>query len=806
MCFVFWYTVSIMKPSLARTLVLANEWLILGLVFLLPLFFLPWTLDVLEINKQTLLFVAVSIATLVFVGRVLIEREVVMVRGWQNALPLLFLLSVVLSGIFSIAGYASWMGGSAQEYQSVLTIAALTVLFYLLTHTIRKESLERRFFAALLFSAALVLLLALCNVLGASVFPWAFLQGSAFNTVGTANALGVFAVTMSVLGIALSLVSGREERDVFLAGSKGAVEKSLVVFITLATLFLLLALDFWALWVLVLVGCGLLFLFGLLRTSEFPQTNRFILPMILSVTAIFFLFLPRPYALPLPVEVTPTLSASWDIAKGTWQEHSLLLGSGPGTYVFDYTKHRPADVNQTVFWNTRFDRGHSYFLTMLSTLGVLGASLFILFLLGLFAGGLRVLMREREHAVWKIHFALVSSWTTLAVSAFLYSWNLTLQFLFYSLSALVVAQLLRGVRVKLGQSPRLGLLMSFIFVLFSVGVLTLFFVSVERQMAEAQFAGAIRLDRNRASIEEVVARLSKAVTLNRYNDAYVRNLSEAFLFEASDTLFNRPEATLSSEDTQKLTALTSASINAAKRATDLSPYNVLNWRLRADVYRELSSLVQGADQFAKLSYERAILLEPNNPLGLVGLARTHLASATVAGQLTQATDEAVRKEARQTQNAELASAEERLGEAIAIKSDYAPAHFYLARVYAEQGRLDEAFAKLDAIRKYHPLDVGVAFQLGQLSMRMERYDRAKTEFEAAIELQPDFLNARWFLASIYEIEGNLDGAILEIEKIEELQPGHPLVAARLKRLEEGKLRAALPEPLEEAMETTIELP
>ena len=167
------------------------------------------------------------------------------------------------------------------------------------------------------------------------------------------------------------------------------------------------------------------------------------------------------------MEVTPTLSASWDIAKGTWQEHSLLLGSGPGTYVFDYTKHRPADVNQTVFWNTRFDRGHSYFLTMLSTLGVLGASLFILFLLGLFAGGLRVLMREREHAVWKIHFALISSWTTLAVSAFLYSWNLTLQFLFYALSALVAAQLLRGVRVKLGQSPRLGLLMSFIFVLFS---------------------------------------------------------------------------------------------------------------------------------------------------------------------------------------------------------------------------------------------------------------------------------------------------------------------------------------------------
>ncbi len=793
-----------MKPSIPRTLALANEWLMLGLVFLLPVFFLPWTLDVLEINKQTLLLLVVSIATLVFVGRVLIERETTLARGWQNALPALFFLGVLLSAIFGIGGSMSSLGGSAQEYQSVMTMAALTVFFYLLTHTIRKELLERRFFAALLCSAALVLLLALCNILGVSVFPWEFLQGPAFNTVGTANALGVFAVTMSVLGIALWLVSGREERDVFLTGLKGAVEKSLIVFVVFATLFLLLALDFWALWVLVLVGCGFLFLFGLLRASEFPQTNRFIFPMILSVTAIFFLFLPRPYALSLPVEVTPTLQASWDIAKETWREHSSLVGSGPGTYIFDYAKYRPVDVNQTVFWNTRFDRGHSYFLTLLSTLGVLGGVLFLLFLLGIFAGGLRVLMREREHPIWKMHFVLVSSWATLTVSAFLYSWNLTLQFLFYSLSALVVAQLLRGVRVKLGQSPRLGLFMSFIFVLFSVGILTLFFVSVERQMAEAQFAKAIRLDRSRASIEEVVARLQKAVMLNRYNDTYVRNLSEALLFEANEVLLNQSEATLSSEDAQKMSVLTGASINVAKRATDLSPYNVLNWRLRADVYRELSSLVQGADRFAKLSYERAILLEPHNPLGLVGLARAHLSSATAAGQLTQAADEAVRKEARQTQNAELASAEERLNEAIALKSDYAPAHFYLARVYEEQGRLDEAFAKLDAIRTSYPLDVGVAFQLGQLSMRMERYDRAKTEFQSAIELQPDFVNARWFLASVYEIGGDLDAAIAEIETIATTQPGHPLVAARLKRLEEGKLRVALPEPLEEGVNTDAE--
>lgn len=793
-----------MKLTLSRALARANEWLLLGLVFLLPLFFLPWTLDVLEVNKQTLLVVVVAIAVLVWVGRILHEREVSLVRGWQNLLPLGFLVGWILASLFSIGGYVSWMGGASQEYQSVLSIAALTALFYLLTHTIRREALERRFFAALLFSGALVLFLALLNVLGASIFPWSFLQASAFNTIGSVNAFGVFAVLISVLGQALWLVGGGEQRDMFLSGWKGYAEKGLILFTTLATLFFLLAIDFWALWVLVLVGVGMLFLFGILRAGEFAHTNRFILPMAMGVIAIFFLFLSRPYALNLPIEVTPTLNASWSIVQDTWTDQSSLFGSGPGTYALDYSQYRSADINQTAFWNTRFDRGHSYFMTLLATGGVVSGVLFLVMILGLLFGSLRVLLAEKRHVIWKMHFVLLSTWVTLVASAFLYSWNFTLQFLFYALSAMVATQFLSGRTAKLRQSPRLSLSFSFVFVLFSIGVLTLFFVGVQRQMAEAQFAKAIRLDRSQVSIDEVIERLDRAATLNRYNDTYYRNLSQALLFKTNEVVGDTAQDGLTEESTQLLQLLTSSSINAAKRATDIAPYNVLNWRLRGDIYRELMPLVNGADQFAALSYERAMVLEPNNPLGPTGLARVYLASAGQAAQLAQAQDEAVREEARQTRNTLLASAEEALQKAIELKPDYAPAHFYLARVLEEQGRLEEAFAKLDAIRQYNPLDVGVAFQLGQLAMRMERYDRAQSEFEQAISLAPEFANARWFLASVYEILGNTDAAIEQVEILQKLIPENPVITARLNRLEEGKLKADLPDPLEEEGETEIE--
>ena len=65
---------------------------------------------------------------------------------------------------------------------------------------------------------------------------------------------------------------------------------------------------------------------------------------------------------------------------------------------------------------------------------------------------------------------------------------------------------------------------------------------------------------------------------------------------------------LSNDRATLIRALTAASINAAKRSTDLGPNNVLNWRVRGSIYREVIPYIGGADQFAKESCEKAIEL------------------------------------------------------------------------------------------------------------------------------------------------------------------------------------------------------
>ena len=75
-------------------------------------------------------------------------------------------------------------------------------------------------------------------------------------------------------------------------------------------------------------------------------------------------------------------------------------------------------------------------------------------------------------------------------------------------------------------------------------------------------------------------------------------------------------------------------------------------------------------------------------------------------------------------------------------------------------------------------------------------ERAKNALSYAVSLAPSFSNARWFLATIFEKEGNIDSAIEQVQKVLELNPDNAIVKSRLDRLLKGKLSSALPEVIE----------
>ncbi len=758
-------------------------------IFLMPLFFLPFTLDVLDLNKQTLLLVFTFAAALTWTCGMMLGRRFAVRRGWVNVLPLLFLIAVGISAWHSSAAFLSWVGGSSQEYTSFLTIAGLVVLFYLVTNTLNSPRTHRFLHLLLISSGLIVSILAVLSL-------FEFTQ----NTIGTLNATGIYLTIISIFCSSL-WISHRKADSLLYEGALGVIEQIVILFVWIATFVYLLAIDYWLLWLLFVLGHVLLFAFVFFRAKDFSSVGRFVLPLLFAIAALpFWFWMPTPISAKLPTEISPSFAASTEISKRALEHSSSSFGSGPGTYVFVYAREHGSQVNQTDFFNTRFDRASSFYLTLLPTLGYLGmVALFVL----LFALGVRSvfhLIQEKSRSEWLSTFVAFGAWLMLVVAGALYSFNLTLMWLLFVLSALLASQVLSKPTVpSQTQAAGVRLLSSVVVGIGSLAFLIGIFFTSQRYVAETAFAKAVRSDRETVPLTEVVANLDRAATLNRYDDRFYRALSQALLLRVNEQLASVSSATeLSNESRTYVQALVASAVNAAVRATDLSPNNALNWLMRGTLYRELINLVPNASTFAISAFEKTIELEPLNPSNWNELGITYLAAAERERPLTASPDKEVAKQAGALVADFMKKAERAFEKAIELKANYAPAHYQLGLAYERQGRLGDAIGKMESVARYNVSDVGVAFQLGQLYMRRsEKRDlaRARGAFEYAISLAPSYSNARWFLATIYEQEGNINAAIEQLEKLRELNPDNQLIKSRLDRLVNGQTSPVAPEPL-----------
>lgn len=786
-----------------------TSWSVYLLFFLLPLFFLPWSTSVLEHNKQLLLVVLSILALVAWLGQMVMTKHLTFRSGWLNLIPGVFLLAVLISSATSFAGYQSWVGQASQEYTSFLSIAMYVVLFFVLMNNASGTQIQRNILFAVLLSSALAGLVAFFGMFNLIRLPFDFAQSPGFNTVGTLNGLVTFLTVVMFTGLAMWLVSHQGRDRVIPLGNLGIVMRVLIVIVTLVNLTALIAIDFGVFWIINIIGVLLLAAFGFIQSQEFPNPRKFALPLAVLLISILFLFLPTPLKLKLPIVVSPSYGTSWGITTAALGSNSgnMLFGTGPGTYVYDYLAFKPVAVNASQFWSLSFDRAKSDFLTTFATLGIIGTALWLALMIWVAVKALGRLLFEKDHEEWKMTYVIFVGWALLFVSHLLYSSNLTMEFMLWGFTGLLASQvMLKLWNTDFGKSPKLGLATSFAFVLVGVGVIASLFVTGQRYAAEVAFAKAVKADQAGANIDEVAKDLQLAVRLNGLSDIYYRNLSAAQLAQAKQRITAAGGAELTTEQTQEVSNLVSAAIESASRATTLEPNSVSNWTVRGSIYRDVMSFAQGAEDLAAQMYINAVQLEPNNPIHRANLGRVYLIVAERAKSLKNAEDKELAKTAVEQEAKLLATAEQAFNSAIQIKGDYLPAHYYLAATYERQGRLEEAATRLAALRNNNQADIGIAFQLSQMLIRLQRYDIATKELERIIGLKPDYSNALWYLASMYEVGKKQPAAVKLIEKVVELNPDNEVAKNRLARMKRGEMTTVLPEPIQEGQGNPTEAP
>lgn len=766
------------------------RWTIYVLVFLLPTFFLPWTFESLEFNKQNLLVVLTFIAALAWLGKMIASRQAFFRKSFLNILALLYLLIYTLSTLFSADRFKSLLGSSGVEKEGLITVFCFIVLYFVIINNAREVKAIKNLIYCLLGGAALVSVFSLVGFLG--LLPAILVPSRALNTVGTLSAFGIFLSAMFMLAAPLFL-----EAEPGVPGKKKFVWKILLAVFAVLMLFLLATIDNWMVWASFTPALALLLAYLVLRAHEIKKLGWMAVPMAGLVLAILFFFIRTPIVLNLPAEIMPSFSASGEITKQTLEE-SPLLGSGPATFSFDYAKYKPDGVNQTALWDVKFDRSASRVLTMAATTGLFGLISWLFLVIFVGVAAIARVAKEKTGQLWLYEIGLVSSWLLLLIAKFLYSSNLTLEFTFWVLTALLaVLSAQKFWEVTLERAPRVSLALSFLLTLGIVCLVSSFYLVGQRYAADAKFGQAVLALTKGEELEKSTDLFNRAAGLNRWNDAYLVNLSQNLLAEINQEITKEP----TEEGAKKLQDLIAADINVAKRATEISPNNSTNWATLASVYQSIMAIIPGADGWAIDSWNRAIELEPGNPYFYTELGKIYTNTADLIAPNLGSKDETVKKDAEAKVKDNLVKAEEQFGKAISSKGDYAPAHFELAMVYSRQGKIKEAIGKLEVIQANIPNDIGVAFQLGLLYAQNKEIEKSIAQLEGAIKLAPQFANARWYLAALYEEQGKKDLAIAQLEEILKTNTDNETVKQKIEALKAPpapETPPEMPEPLPEA--------
>ncbi|MEK7080540.1 MAG: hypothetical protein AAB925_01770 [Patescibacteria group bacterium] len=558
------------------------------LVFLLPLLFLPWTSEILDFNKQTLLIILVFVSLFSWMLKVLISGKLEASVNKVYIFIGIFFLACLFSTIFSIDKYGSFWGWPGVTSESLLSIIGFVFLYFIVSNAFSKKEIVKSIYV---FSISALI----AEIYGALQL---FGKSPAFNTIGSAGGLGIFAAVLLPLIFVLLISAKKWWKILFIAE----------IFLSAIILVLI---NYPVVWWIAALGSAIFIICGVFKRNLFDG-RWMALPMFFLVVSLFFIILnPQINWLQKKTnEISLSKQANFQIDAQALKENPVF-GSGLGTFFYNFSKFKNSDFSKTILWNVSFTSGSSKILTVLATAGFVGILAFLAFIFAVIVSAGRFIFTEDGDV---LALGLLASLAAEIASFFFHNTSLPLDFLFFFLAAGAAGVTIgRKKEYELKPSSLLTLVITFIFTLafiFGVGILIL---NSQRYAAEASYYSGLKF-LEAGKLDDGIKNLEKAVSLNSAADLYFRQLSQVYFLKIQDVLSNK---TMSEDDkTKNIQTLLANSVNAAKISTDINPKNAGNWLARGHIYQNLTGLIADSDTWAISSYDEALKLDPNNPYSL----------------------------------------------------------------------------------------------------------------------------------------------------------------------------------------------
>jgi O-antigen ligase len=355
---------------------------------------------------------------------------------------LLFLLSQLISTIFSLDSRISFWGYYSRFNGGFLSLLTYTVLYYAFVSNSTLRDAKRFIFATILGSVVVILwglpshfgydptCLLFRGSLDTACWTDAFKPTARiFSTLGQPAWLAAYLAALLPITMAMTIWEKEKEHALPLLES---LRKPKIVGLWILSGLMYLALlytdtrgGFLAFW-----AANGLFWAALWFIKLFPL--RKLLTYFLAINLFFFFFNftsgtpihqldtlslrafhSTPKAPSIPQESTTSTSPSaiqttnnitdsgdirllvWKGALDIWKAHPLI-GTGVETYAFAYYMFRPAAHNLTSEWDYLYNKAHNEYLNYLATTGALGLGTHVLFLLAFFFIAFKQLRKARS--------------------------------------------------------------------------------------------------------------------------------------------------------------------------------------------------------------------------------------------------------------------------------------------------------------------------------------------------------------------------------------------------------------------------
>lgn len=728
--------------------------------------------DFTDLVKQTIVFIGSSVALVLWLWGSVAHRSLRVYGHWIGWLLLGGLLASFVSACAGTSSYQGLLGYAGQEAFSWVSFFACASLGFLAAQEVSSLTRVYNLLASVMLGGVVLMVSGLLSA-------W---FGSGWTGAGSLYGLATMASALCVLGLGILMHGTRDEACVFSPYHVLSLPANAVTWITVCSSLLLLVYVWEPVpWIVLAIGLASLFLATMLRARSSVSQTWLTFNGILLAISVAAIFIPRFFSFSLPTEVALSHAASWDIALSAFKAHPVF-GTGPGSWVVNHAFYKNVLVNQSPYWNVRFDRGASMAATLVGTNGGVSVVLCGLFLFGLLALGLRQVYREAT-TLWFSLTAVFSTVFTLGVSMFLYGFHLAHWVLFWTVAGLLFGMLAESEwSMAMRHGGMLALLrMKAVFSTIVLILVGIFLLNVT--LAEARFlrtrqaltAGTMTLDEGISALEDV----SHGA---QWNDAYARSLSDAYGVRIARALGSSGAVA----NPAQLQSDARAVVDTALRATSRQSAHPDNWMALGAAYKGIAPFTDEASEAAVKAYQEAKKREPASPLPPFEAGQALLEEAERLRPLRETTAAQGRAaDAYDQQIKELsARAEALLQAAVALKPDEPAFRYSLAIAQERLGKTAQAIEELTRVLQLP--NGATPMRITDLAVLLLRTGDATTAtqlLEQAVQQDPNLPQARWYLADVYEKAGRRADAIVQLREAKRILPTNEAIAERLKKLQ-----------------------